>query len=864
MSDLEPIKSRTDCRELFAKEFPKHFRQNGNSLCPWHADNRPSLQLERDHLFCHSERRRFDVFDIVQKARGCDFQEAKRILEGGNGTKATRRQGTRGKIVQEYDYCDESGNLLYQTLRLDPKGFRQRRPDGKGGWHWNLNNTRLVLYRLPGVVDTDSVWFCEGEKDADNLHNIGLCGTTAPMGADEKGSKWPGQCKKHGIQEPLTNKTVYILPDNDVPGKEHAKAVAESLKGIAKCVKIIELPDLPKKGDVSDFINQHGHSETKRMLLDLAEASPEYVRQRETEPEPVCKAPDAMRSLIQSLIQGFNENRVKVDNELIALEAFRWLKDHGARFFKTSNGEPFMSYKQRTYWLNSGSRLRRGQFEGFLFHEAGLLQIDRTGKALSEGIRHLCLIHGLLLEELSWSHSDIDKCAVYFALNDEEQHVVRISPDGVSIIPNGDNEYGVLLTESPKIEPVTYIEDSDPARGWDLIEECFSAHLSCGTQDQIMISLWVASFLLSDFASTRPILRVEGTHGSGKTFLSKLLSTLIYGKDYHQKYTVAAAYADAEKSPIQCIDNFEAASATPDFLEYLLIASTGGIKQMRVSGTDAQTIILRPKALIHTNGIDPCGSALGEILRRTFTVRFDSLYMQPTGFLEADCVAKLKRHRNEILSYLFGVAARALKLVARGALVQVKSILDDTLDGHSKAGCNDFLALMYLVQLVSKDTSEVPFPITNIQPSFLNWIRAQDADSLAAGAESNQIAAALGAVFAKGSMVGLGSDAHRSQFTERYHVEVIEGNKIDRARSNDLFVALSTVSRDANLPWDIKSAWQLGARIKSDQKAIREAGFEITKTIGRGRQAFYSIDRIDGERSESESRDRGFTETYTI
>ena len=33
-----------------------------------------------------------------------------------------------------YDYRAEHGDLLFQKVRDEPKGFRQRRPDGKGGW----------------------------------------------------------------------------------------------------------------------------------------------------------------------------------------------------------------------------------------------------------------------------------------------------------------------------------------------------------------------------------------------------------------------------------------------------------------------------------------------------------------------------------------------------------------------------------------------------------------------------------------------------------------------------------------------------------------------------------------------------------
>ncbi|MBA7632893.1 hypothetical protein ES703_40449 [subsurface metagenome] len=58
-------------------------------------------------------------------------------------------------IVATYDYRDESGELLYQVVRYEPKDFRQRRPDGKGGWIWNLNNTRRVLYRLQELLTAD-------------------------------------------------------------------------------------------------------------------------------------------------------------------------------------------------------------------------------------------------------------------------------------------------------------------------------------------------------------------------------------------------------------------------------------------------------------------------------------------------------------------------------------------------------------------------------------------------------------------------------------------------------------------------------------------------------------------------------------
>ena len=48
---------------------------------------------------------------------------------------ASRR--VHSQIVATYDYRDEAGKLLFQVIRLQPKSFRQRHPDGKGGGSGN-------------------------------------------------------------------------------------------------------------------------------------------------------------------------------------------------------------------------------------------------------------------------------------------------------------------------------------------------------------------------------------------------------------------------------------------------------------------------------------------------------------------------------------------------------------------------------------------------------------------------------------------------------------------------------------------------------------------------------------------------------
>src|SRR5262249_11550468 len=47
---------------------------------------------------------------------------------------------------------------------------------------------------------------------------------------------------------------VYIMPDNDAQGCKHAEHVARNLDPVAKSVRIVELPGLPLKGDVSNWL----------------------------------------------------------------------------------------------------------------------------------------------------------------------------------------------------------------------------------------------------------------------------------------------------------------------------------------------------------------------------------------------------------------------------------------------------------------------------------------------------------------------------------------------------------------------------------------------------------------------------------
>jgi len=176
----------------------------------------------------------------------------------------TKNDDFTKKNIVTYDYKDESGMLLFQVVRYETKDFRQRRPDGMGGWIRNLDGVRRILYRLQELLragSDDWVFIVEGEKDVDRLYDEGLVATTCPMGA----GKWDDN-----YSEFLNDRSkICIIPDNDISGRSHAKQVAESLDHVGVKARILELPGLADKGDVSDWFDAGG---SKKELIKLAEA----------------------------------------------------------------------------------------------------------------------------------------------------------------------------------------------------------------------------------------------------------------------------------------------------------------------------------------------------------------------------------------------------------------------------------------------------------------------------------------------------------------------------------------------------------------------------------------------------------------
>jgi len=261
------------------KETPKGF----SALCPSHHDKSPSLSvteapdgkiLVKCHAGCSSEAvcqaLGLTVSDLFpengtrQRSEGpTPYKSNPRAATPlGTPSKTKNPNGPKSEIEKIYSYKDALGREIYQVVRLKPKDFRQRH-NVEGKWVWNMEGVERVLYRLPEVLKADTVWIVEGEKDADNLAELGFTATCNVGGA----GKW-----MNGYTETLLDKHLVLCGDNDKPGSAHIEKVLESVASTAKSVRIVKIPT-PHK-DASDLIHASGN-DAKAVLEKLhAEGTP--------------------------------------------------------------------------------------------------------------------------------------------------------------------------------------------------------------------------------------------------------------------------------------------------------------------------------------------------------------------------------------------------------------------------------------------------------------------------------------------------------------------------------------------------------------------------------------------------------------
>jgi hypothetical protein len=255
-----------------------------------------SIDLDKGTFFDFETNQGGGVLDLIEREKGLTGFAAFELMEqivGGERSERVPPNGGR-KLIATFDYHDADGKLAFQVLRYEPKDFRQRRPDGNGGWDYHGGPP--LLYRLPQVLEAVAqerpVFIVEGERKVDALAKWNVPATCNAGGAE----KWKPEHSRH-----LSGAEVVILPDNDQPGRKHATMVGAALQGIATSVRVLELPGLKQKGDVLNWIGGGG---TAEQFWRLVETQAQPWAPYSDDPSPPKPAPVIIKSS-REFVAGF-------------------------------------------------------------------------------------------------------------------------------------------------------------------------------------------------------------------------------------------------------------------------------------------------------------------------------------------------------------------------------------------------------------------------------------------------------------------------------------------------------------------------------------------------------------------------------
>lgn len=277
----------------------KKIDKGWSAKCPAHDDQHPSLSIAEGEggrvlLKCHAgcsfeaickelDLSAADLQDdegfssnaaasVPQKssAKAAQIVSASRKEFSSSQAAVAALERTLGPKSAIWAYHGLNNSPVGAVVRWDlPDGKKEIRPVSLRGQAWTIGGMPepRPLYNWPKLDTAKVVFVCEGEKAAEAACDIGLVATTSAQGSESAAkTDW----------SPLAGKAVYILPDNDTPGRKYAEEVAALLAKLtpAPSVKIVELPGLPDKGDIVDWIDAGG---TKEALMELINSAPAPV-----------------------------------------------------------------------------------------------------------------------------------------------------------------------------------------------------------------------------------------------------------------------------------------------------------------------------------------------------------------------------------------------------------------------------------------------------------------------------------------------------------------------------------------------------------------------------------------------------------
>jgi hypothetical protein len=486
------------------------------------------------------------------------------------------------RVVAEYRYLSEHGELLFVKVRYEPKDFRVKRPDGRGGWTFRLGDVPRVLYRLPEVIAATeagrTVYVVEGEKDADRLVAMGECATCNFDGPAQAGQR-PKWRPEYG--DVLRGADVVIIADRDEPGIAHARAVAADLGGKATSVVVMLPAVAAENADVSD------HLDAGLPLSDL---------------EPLPVEPSVTKTPKGDGDRGPSQAAALVK---LAQENYRLLESEDGRSYAVRRSGPNVALP-----LHGKGALRAQFARIYTDTYAGRVP---SASALTDALTVLEGRAAMKEPEPVYLRLARHEGEVVLDLGTADGRCAVARPGGWSREPRSP----VLFRRTKLTSPIP-----DPVRAGDGLDRLRSL-LNAEEKEFRLIVGWLVAALIADIP--HPIMALRGEQGSAKSSTAQMLVDLIdpspaplrsLPRDMKQwAVTASASWAVA-------LDNV---SAVPGWLSDTLckaVTGDGYVDRVLYSDDDVTVLAFR-RALLMTS-IDP-GALAGDLAERLLVIELQPI-----------------------------------------------------------------------------------------------------------------------------------------------------------------------------------------------------------------------------------------------
>ena len=691
------------------------------------------------------------------------------------------------------------------TIKDQRKKYKYRLP----GAYWGKD----CLFHNIQAFDGKEVVLVEGENDLLSVYGQGQ---TPPVAAIN------GQISREQLDflgNWAPGKTLYLCFDNDQGGQAYTDKICRKLKTLCKpatlagllegktaTVRVIRFDQETK--DIDDYLK--GQSDPAAAMARLMSGAERYF-------PPLRELKNMYHESLKS-----DEEQGKFNFDTYGKICFEWFQARGKFFYDGSESQLFFS--NRIYAIGNNT-----PFKALLYEQAGINAATNGARLVIQNLESQAYLKGSRISSPGWIFTNFKENTIYFNLCGENSTLLKIGPGRIETVANATNAEQVLLKDSPKMNPISFMPDANIGKGMASLKELIFDNLTCDLADRYFIICLLFNVVLLQYAKARGIAKFSGTSGSSKTSAAVLMSVLIYGEDYVTSSSAASDFSDAAVSPLSFSDNLETDAVRGGKRDFLLTAATGVTRQKRKAGSDSDNVYERACTQLVVTAVEPFTDT--EMIGRTNEIYFDMKHQRQDFIEMVAAEAGLKEARNLILSTIFKIVSHNILPGIEQKKVDALKMIKNDYGKHSKRRLNELYAILYLILgEVVKYISQPGHKADQTQARWIldHWIVTQNQRAFANSAETNRVLYALEALLRE-------YEQRPEGFKNSYGLEVRESGSEeggDRqfvfvASTGEMHMALDWLAKDRGIANPYRSSSQLGARISDSLEVLNRAGWEF-------------------------------------